>query len=113
MNDLNNDKQTDAAEEEMTSLKKNHTWSLIDRPKDQKSICCIKIFKRKPGIVGVESPSYKARLVTKGQSQKKGIDYQKMFGHRLSDDVCTSYKTCIHQILTVRSSTFQCGTTIA
>lgn len=79
MNDLNNDKWTDAAEKQMTSLKKNHTWSLIDRPKDQKANFCIKIFKRKPGIVGVESPSYKARLVTKGYSQKKGIDYQKMF----------------------------------
>ncbi|CAA7015076.1 unnamed protein product [Microthlaspi erraticum] len=55
------------------------TWILIERPKGHKAIGCKWIFKRKPGIIGVEAPRYKARLVAKGYAQKEGVDYQEIF----------------------------------
>ena len=52
---------------------------MIDKPKDQKTIGCRWIFKRKSGIVGVEDPRFKAKLIAKGYSQKEGIDYKEIF----------------------------------
>ena len=69
----------DAAGEEMVSLKKNETWVLVDKPEDKKTIGCKWVFKRKPGIVGVEPPRYKGRLVAKGFSQREGVDFQEIF----------------------------------
>lgn len=68
-----------AAKEEIESLKKNRTWDLVERPKDQKLVGCRWIFKRKPGIPGVEEPCYKGRVVAKGYSQKEGVDYNEIF----------------------------------
>ena len=68
-----------AMEEEMESLLKNDTWALVNKPKDQRLIGCKWIFKRKPGIEGVEKPRFKARLVAKGYSQIEGIDYHEVF----------------------------------
>lgn len=56
------DKWNESVVDKIVSLNKNHTWSLIDRPKTQKAICCKRIFKKKLGIIGVEPPRYKARL---------------------------------------------------
>ena len=55
-----------AMEEEMTTLKKNNTWKLVEKPKNQKTVGCKWIFKKNDGILGVEKARYKARLVTKG-----------------------------------------------
>ena len=50
----------------MTSLYKNNTWKLVDKPLNKKVIGCKWVFKQKSGISGVESARYKARVVAKG-----------------------------------------------
>lgn len=69
----------EAMDEEMQSLHKNQTWTLIERPENCKVIGCKWVYKRKAGIPGVEQPRFKARLVAKGYLQKEGIDYEEIF----------------------------------
>lgn len=65
-------------EEEITSLKKNNTWELVELPKHQKAIHNKWIFRIKMKPDGTID-KYKARLVIKGCSQKAGIDYTETF----------------------------------
>lgn len=65
--------------DEMTSLWKNLTWDIVDRPTDKTVISCMWLYKKKPGIPGVEPERYKARLVAIGFTQKKRIDYDEVF----------------------------------
>lgn len=65
--------------EEMSSLLKNGTWILVNKPEDKKVIGCRWLYKLKPGIPGVEAQRYKARLVARGFTQREGIDYQEIF----------------------------------
>ncbi|GJX13164.1 zinc finger, CCHC-type containing protein [Tanacetum coccineum] len=51
-----------AMKEEMISLKKNHTWELVDQPPGQKLVSCKWLYKIKEGIEGIQKPKYKARL---------------------------------------------------
>ena len=63
----------------MSSLERNQTWKLVNRPPGQKVIGYKWVFKRKPGIPRVQLPRYKARVVAKGFSQVEGIDYHDIF----------------------------------
>ena len=63
----------------MSSLERNRTWKLVNRPPSQKVIGYKWIFKRKPGIPGVQLPRYKAKVVAKGFSQDEGINYHEIF----------------------------------
>ncbi|GJW55695.1 retrovirus-related pol polyprotein from transposon TNT 1-94, partial [Tanacetum coccineum] len=47
-----------AMNEEMSSLKKNHTWELVDQPPGQKLISCKWLYKIKEGIEGVQNQDY-------------------------------------------------------
>ncbi|KAL6320959.1 hypothetical protein AAG906_010768 [Vitis piasezkii] len=61
--------------EEMESLIKNKTWTLVDRPRNQIIVSCEWIFKTKEGILGVET----VRLVARGFTQREGVDYNEIF----------------------------------
>ena len=66
-------------EEEMASLEKNQTWTLVDCPKGQLIVGCRWLFKRKEGVEGVQSAMFKARLVARGFTQKEGVDFVEIF----------------------------------
>ena len=70
-------KWLDAMKEEITSLKKNEVWQLVERPRHNvvSNKWVLKI-KRKPNG---EIERYKARLVARGFSQVPGVDYQETY----------------------------------
>ncbi|KAL0427614.1 UNVERIFIED_CONTAM: Retrovirus-related Pol polyprotein from transposon TNT 1-94 [Sesamum latifolium] len=72
----NSDKWKTAMEEEINSLIKNKTWTLVPKPKDTSIIDCKWLFKIKQED---ESNRYKARLVAKRFTQKEGIDFTEIF----------------------------------
>lgn len=71
------DKWTEAMKEEISSLKKNQVWVLVDRPENNivTNKWVLKI-KRKPNG---EVERYKARLVARGFTQIQGIDYTETY----------------------------------
>jgi len=78
-------------EEEIESLRKNHTCTLVDRPRNQKVEGCKWVLKKKKGIPNVKGQKFKARLMTKGFTQMEGVKYNKIFSHMV--------KTCSAKIL--------------
>jgi len=71
-------KWRDALDEEIRFIEKNNTWELVSLPKGHKSIGVKWVYQAKKNAKG-EIERYKARLVTKGYSQKAGIDYDEVF----------------------------------
>ena len=67
-----------ACEDEIRSIVKNKTWSLVDLPPNCKAIGLKWIFKVKRNSDGSIN-KYKARLVAKGYIQKHGIDFDEVF----------------------------------
>lgn len=71
-------KWKEAIKNEYHSLMKNNTWTLCELPKDRKTISSRFVFKLKRKANG-EIDKYKARLVTRGFSQKQSFDYSKTY----------------------------------
>lgn len=67
-----------AMQEEMTSIRKANTWTLVELPKGRKAIGCKWVYKLKRKSNG-DINLYKGRLVAKGYTQKEGIDYIETF----------------------------------
>lgn len=67
-----------AMQEEMKSLCENHTYDLVKLPKGKKTLKNKWVYKLKTEN-NSSQPKYKARLVVKGFSQKKGIDFEEIF----------------------------------
>ena len=67
-----------AMREEMLSIDINDTWELVTLPPNCRPIGLKWIFKLKKNPRG-EVIQYKARLVVKGYSQRKGIDYDEVY----------------------------------
>ena len=62
----------------MDALNRNKTWSVIERPDNQKLVDCRWIFKIKRGADG-SVQRYKARLVAKGFTQQPGVDFDETY----------------------------------
>lgn len=67
-----------AMDEEFQSLISNNTWILTDLPPGKKALPCKWIFKTKTDETGAVK-RHKARLVVKGYTQKKGVDYDEIY----------------------------------
>ena len=59
-----------AMQEEMCSFMKNNTWTLVERPPNQKLKRCKLISNRKEPMAGSNQSQFKARIVAKGFSQR-------------------------------------------
>ncbi|GKB81391.1 retrotransposon protein, putative, ty1-copia subclass, partial [Tanacetum coccineum] len=64
INSSEKDEWVRVIKEEMSSLKKNHTWELVDQPPSQNLVSCKWLYKIKEGIEGVQK---------KVQSKKKSL----------------------------------------
>ena len=67
-----------AMQNEMEALQENHTWDIKNLPKNKRAIPCKWVYKMKTNADG-SVERYKARLVIKGCSQRKGYDYDQTF----------------------------------
>jgi len=65
--------------EEISSLQKNDTWVLVEKPKGARVVICKWIFKLKEEIPGIEKARFKARLVVRGFTQRERVDYNDVF----------------------------------
>ncbi|KAD4180218.1 hypothetical protein E3N88_28809 [Mikania micrantha] len=67
-----------AMKEELDSIERNGTWSLVKNPPGVKPIGLKWVYKIKKDAKG-DVTRYKARLVAKGYVQKRGVDYDEVF----------------------------------
>lgn len=73
MNGEDSKKWLDAMNDELKSMKDNEVWGLVELPMGLSAIGCKWIFKTKRDSKG-KVERYKARLFTKGFTQREGID---------------------------------------
>ena len=66
-----------AMDDDMRSLEKNGTWVLTELPAGKRALLNKWVFRIKSEPDG--KTRFKARLVVKGYSQRKGIDYAEIF----------------------------------
>ena len=80
-------KWDEAIKVELGALKKARTWRVVERPKDRNVVDSKWVFQIKKNAAG-QIEKFKARLVTKGFTQVKGVDY--------FDDVRPRCQTCVY-----------------
>jgi hypothetical protein len=68
----------DAMTEEYQSIMKNEVWEIVPKPKNKDVVSSRWLFKIKHTVDG-SIEKYKAIFVTRGFSQKEGIDYEETF----------------------------------
>lgn len=71
-------KWLEAMKDEMNSMAQNKVWRLVPLPEGKKTIKCKWVFVQKRDETGV-IVRYKARLVAKSCTQKKGVDYEEVY----------------------------------
>ena len=78
MEDEHKKECVNAMQDEMKSLHENHTFELVKLPKGKSALKNKWVYRVKQELHTTQ-PRYKARLVVKGFSQKKGIDFDEIF----------------------------------
>ena len=71
-------KWLDAKKDEIKSLHYNYTFDLVKLPKGMRALNNKWIYKVKHESNSM-SPRYKAKLVVKGYSQRKGVNFNEVF----------------------------------
>ena len=69
-----------AMKEEILSIERNQTWELTELPEEKQAVGLTWIFKSKYHADGTLHRR-KAHLVTKGYTQRHGIDFDEVFSH--------------------------------
>ena len=77
-NDESKHKWIEAMQDEMKSLHENKTFELVKLPKGKRALKNKWVFRIKYEEHS-SNPRYKARLVVKGFSQRKGVDFDEIF----------------------------------
>jgi len=79
----------EAIQDELQSHQENNTWEAAILPPNRKAINVKWIFKIKRNA-DEEIVRYKARLVVKGCTQKKGLEYEETYAPviRYNSDIC-------------------------
>jgi hypothetical protein len=70
----------DVMTDEYQSIIKNDVWEIVPKPKSKDVVSSKWLFKIKHVVDG-SIEKYKARFVTRGFSQKEGIDYEETIAH--------------------------------
>ena len=78
MNRIDGDQWSKAMDEEIESLRKSETWSLVEMPENRNLVSSKWVFKAKTNADGTLARR-KARLVARGFSQTHGVDYFETF----------------------------------
>ena len=78
MNDIDAHHWVKAMKSELDSMYSNQVWDLVKAPNGIKPVGCKWVYKRKKGING-KVETFKARLVAKRYTKKKGTDYEETF----------------------------------
>ncbi|KAL6318202.1 hypothetical protein AAG906_035707 [Vitis piasezkii] len=76
--DENKMKWVDAMQDKMKSLHENHSFEFVKLPKGKRALKNRWVYRVKQEE-HTSQPRYKARLVVKGFSQKKGVDFDEIF----------------------------------
>lgn len=82
-----------AMQDKMSSLYKNKTGNLVEKPKDCKPIDCKWVYKIKEREYKTSDRRYKARLGAKRLIQREGTDYTEIFSPVVK---YTSIRDCLH-----------------
>lgn len=66
-------------DEEMSSLERNNTWELVQKPRNKIVVGCKWTYKIKDELTESDPKRFKAKLVAKGYTQKESIDFKEVF----------------------------------
>ena len=75
----------DAMRDEIQSMRHNGVWEVVELLEGHRSIGCKWVYKTKRDLKG-KIEKFKVRLVAKGFTQRKGVDYEAIFSPVSSKD---------------------------